>query len=215
MAHRGMWPRLCWHRRSSQGAESNDKKTVEQAVADAETPSRVTGSGGIGSLPRRVHHEGAHRRRHPVPAGGTGGHRGSVSRLDRVRRGDGQPADRAPGSGSSQIPPGPGPGGQGLFLDGDPHRAACPRHQGHDPEQGRRDHRPSPPGQQGRAATGVRQGGVQDTQRRRSTINKLRQTRAVATRCDKREFVYRGTIDVASIRIWLRDPPETHLRDTA
>ena len=61
----------------------------------------------------------------------------------------------------------------------------------------------------------VRQGGVQDTQRRRSTINKLRQTRAVATRCDKREFVYRGTIDVASIRIWLRDPPETHLRDTA
>ena len=47
------------------------------------------------------------------------------------------------------------------------------------------------------------------------TINKLRQTRAVATRYDKREFVYRGTIDVASIRIWLRDPPETHSRDTA
>ena len=34
-------------------------------------------------------------------------------------------------------------------------------------------------------------------------------------RYDKREFVYRGTIDVASIRIWLRDPPETHSRDTA
>jgi transposase len=47
------------------------------------------------------------------------------------------------------------------------------------------------------------------------TINKLRQTRAVATRYDKREFVYRGTIDVASIRIWLRDPPEMHSRDTA
>jgi transposase len=46
------------------------------------------------------------------------------------------------------------------------------------------------------------------------TINKLRETRAVATRYDKREFVYRGTIDVASIRIWLRDPPETHSRDT-
>ena len=38
---------------------------------------------------------------------------------------------------------------------------------------------------------------------------------AVATRYDKREFVYRGTIDVASIRIWLRDPPQTHSRDTA
>jgi len=37
-------------------------------------------------------------------------------------------------------------------------------------------------------------------------IGKLRQHRAVATRFDKRDFVWRGTIDVASIRIWLRDP---------
>ena len=46
------------------------------------------------------------------------------------------------------------------------------------------------------------------------TINKLRVTRGVATRYDKREYVYLGTIDVASIRIWLRDPPHTQLRDT-
>jgi hypothetical protein len=39
--------------------------------------------------------------------------------------------------------------------------------------------------------------------------------RTVATRDDEREFVYRGTIDVASIRIWLRDPPETYSRDAA
>lgn len=45
------------------------------------------------------------------------------------------------------------------------------------------------------------------------TINKLRDTRAVATRYDKREYVYAGTIDVASIRIWLRDPPQNYLRD--
>lgn len=32
-------------------------------------------------------------------------------------------------------------------------------------------------------------------------INKLREHRAVATRTDKRDFVYRGTVDVASIRI--------------
>jgi transposase len=38
------------------------------------------------------------------------------------------------------------------------------------------------------------------------TINKLRAYRAVAMRTDKRDYVYRGTIDVASIRIWLRDP---------
>ena len=45
-------------------------------------------------------------------------------------------------------------------------------------------------------------------------INKLREHRAVATRTDKRDFVYRGTIDVASIRIWLRDPVSPHSRDT-
>jgi transposase len=45
-------------------------------------------------------------------------------------------------------------------------------------------------------------------------INKLKDFRAVAMRTDKREFVFRGTIDVASIKIWLRtpanqDPPDT------
>jgi transposase len=37
-------------------------------------------------------------------------------------------------------------------------------------------------------------------------INKLKGYRAVASRYDKRDYMYRGTIDVASIRIWLRDP---------
>ena len=32
------------------------------------------------------------------------------------------------------------------------------------------------------------------------------QFRAVAARYDKREFMYQATVDVASIRIWLRDP---------
>lgn len=36
-------------------------------------------------------------------------------------------------------------------------------------------------------------------------INKLKQFRAVATRYDKREFMYRATIDIATIKIWLRD----------
>jgi transposase len=46
-------------------------------------------------------------------------------------------------------------------------------------------------------------------------INKLREVRAVGTRYDKREFVFRGTIDVATIRIWLRDPVHQHSRDTS
>jgi hypothetical protein len=33
------------------------------------------------------------------------------------------------------------------------------------------------------------------------------QFRAVATRCAKRELIHKGTMDVASIRIWLCDPP--------
>ncbi|GAA5119136.1 hypothetical protein [Pseudonocardia adelaidensis] len=37
-------------------------------------------------------------------------------------------------------------------------------------------------------------------------INKLKTFRAVATRTDKREYVFQGTIDVASIKIWLRHP---------
>jgi transposase len=37
-------------------------------------------------------------------------------------------------------------------------------------------------------------------------INKLKQFRAVATCYDKREYIFHGTVDVASIRIWLRDP---------
>lgn len=49
-----------------------------------------------------------------------------------------------------------------------------------------------------------------DACRQRNTveraISKLRQHRAVATRYDKRDFGWRGTIDVATIRIWLRDP---------
>jgi transposase len=44
-------------------------------------------------------------------------------------------------------------------------------------------------------------------------FSKLKQFRAVATRYDKREFMYQATVDVASIRIWLRDPV-TDLRVT-
>jgi transposase len=43
---------------------------------------------------------------------------------------------------------------------------------------------------------------------------RLRQHRAVATRYDKRDFVYRGTVDAAAIRIWLRDLTQQDLRDT-
>jgi len=36
-------------------------------------------------------------------------------------------------------------------------------------------------------------------------VNKIKGHRAVAMRTDKRAYVYDGTVDVASIRIWTRD----------
>ena len=37
-------------------------------------------------------------------------------------------------------------------------------------------------------------------------FSKLKQFRSAATRYDKRERTYQGTIDVAPISIWLRNP---------
>lgn len=45
-------------------------------------------------------------------------------------------------------------------------------------------------------------------------INKLKAFRAVAMRTDKREYVYAGTIDAASIRIWLRSLTRNDRSDT-
>lgn len=54
--------------------------------------------------------------------------------------------------------------------------------------------------------------------KQRNTVERafcrLRQHRAVATRYDKRDFVYRGTVDVAAIRIWLHDQVQDDLQDT-
>lgn len=45
-------------------------------------------------------------------------------------------------------------------------------------------------------------------------ISKLKQFRAVATRYDKRAYMYLATVDIATIKIWLRDLA-TDPRDTA
>jgi len=76
--------------------------------------------------------------------------------------------------------------------------------------------------QQTRAANGSRGGRpcafdtetYKDRNTVERTINKLKGFRAVAMRTDKREFVFRGTIDVASIKIWLRHPAKQDPADT-
>jgi transposase len=44
--------------------------------------------------------------------------------------------------------------------------------------------------------------------------NKLKAFRAVAMRTDKREFIFHGTIDIVSIKIWLRHPAKQDPADT-
>ncbi|WP_425465619.1 hypothetical protein [Nonomuraea turkmeniaca] len=60
------------------------------------------------------------------------------------------------------------------------------------------------------SACGLPPGFDAERYRERNTVercvNKLRNNRAVALRTDKCKRIYQGTIDVASIRIWLRDP---------
>jgi transposase len=46
-------------------------------------------------------------------------------------------------------------------------------------------------------------------------VGKLKQFRAVATRYDKRAYMYLATVDIATIKIWLRDLATTDPRDTA
>lgn len=74
-------------------------------------------------------------------------------------------------------------------------------------------------GRRGRGSKGGRPPAFDpEAYKERNTVERafcrLRQHRAVATRYDKRDFVYRGTVDVAAIRIWLRDLTQEDLRDT-
>jgi transposase len=61
-------------------------------------------------------------------------------------------------------------------------------------------------GRHGGRALAFGRGQYKDRDTAGRCFGKLKRFRAVATRYDKREFMYQGTIDLASIRIWLRDP---------
>ena len=68
-----------------------------------------------------------------------------------------------------------------------------------------------PGGGTSREALGRSRGGLSTkihlaADRRCRPVTRILQDRAVATRHDKRERIYQGTADIASIRIWLRDP---------
>jgi hypothetical protein len=106
--------------------------------------------------------------------------------------------------------PAPGPA---TFWETRPSPAArsaptcddAPDHRGH-PRTGRPAEQPVTPGQQRQTPTRFRRRALQAAQRRQRAINKLKGFRAVATRYHNCDFMFRATVDVAMIRIWLRDP---------
>ena len=112
-------------------------------------------------------------------------------------------ARRGPGG------PGPGPGGSWAIRRTPAPRSALTCAAGS---------RPPSPSPRTRPATGcgaaagaaARPPSTPAAYKQRNVVERafcqLRQHRAVATRYDKRDFVWRGTVDVASIRIWLRHP---------
>ncbi|GAA4894599.1 hypothetical protein HNR25_000300 [Streptomonospora salina] len=128
----------------------------------------------------------AHRRR-LRPAG----------RRSDVRAADGRFA-AAPQPGPAAHAPGPGAGRHGLLLGGHPVPPAPARHHRDD----RPARRPAPTPQK------QRRGGRRSYRGRTTVeraINLVKQNRAVATRYDTRAAVYDGTIQLAAIRIRLRD----------
>ena len=182
----------------TQGAVSND--TNPEAGQDKPRDREALGRsrGGLSTKDPPVG-------RHPVSAIDQGHHRGTAPRLAGVRAGPGNLAVRRPARGRRRCRP------DAVLADKAYSSKAIRGHL-----RNRRIKAVIPlksdqiAAHQRRGTGGQLPGFDAQAYRQRNVveraINKLRGTRAVATRYDKRDFVYRGTIDVAAIRIWLATP---------
>jgi transposase len=93
-----------------------------------------------------------------------------------------------------------------MLLGGQPRLPAPPWHPGRHPGQGGPEKNRRARGRFGGRPPAFDAGHYKERNTVERCFAKLKQFRAVATRYDKRDFMYQATIDVASIRIWLRDP---------
>lgn len=105
-----------------------------------------------------------------------------------------------------------------------PRRGTCPRPPGEPPDAARRNRRylrrrqikhtiPEPKDQRAHRKRRGSHGGRptsfdKDLYKRRNeverAISRLKNSRAIATRYDKRAYVFHGTVTAATIRLWLR-----------
>ncbi|MBI4940275.1 MAG: transposase [Actinobacteria bacterium] len=113
--------------------------------------------------------------------------------------------DPQAGAGSPAYPPWHGPGGQAYSSKGS---RAWLRGRGIDaviPERADEIRNRARRGSRGGRPPGFARTPTATATPSSECINQLKQNRALATRYE-RDYVWRGTVDVAAIRIWLRHP---------
>ena len=186
------------------GAESNDKNPPPPGTDQGKPADREALGRSRGGLSTKVHLV-ADRRCRPIARMLTPGQHGDcpqfIPLMDSIRiarRGKGRPrtrpgramADKAYSSAASRA-----------WLRRHGIKAVIPVK---DDQQAHRRNR----GSAGGRPPAFDPGWYKERNTVERCFSKLKQFRAVATRYDKRDVIYQGTIDVASVRIWLRDPVE-------
>jgi transposase len=201
-----MWRRRCWRRRSSRGAESNDKNPQTAGTKSADREALSRSRGGFSTKLHIV----ADLRCRPLARVTTAGQRHDSLSFDAVmgdllvirhdgpdrRRPDRVLADKAYSSRRIRD-----------ALRRRRIKATIPEPASQQAARLRR-------GSAGGRPPSFHAALYKKRNAAERAIGKLRATRAVGTRYDKRDFIFKGTVDVASIRIWLRDPVTSHSRDT-